>query len=192
MTWAELVAEVKKEARIAGDAEFDTLVLSLLNEYQLEAAMSAKPPELRDVVELTSPYPLPADLLTIETVEYDGYQLRPYDKPAWPTAKLGYPQRYLQGTPNLKLFPAPTYELPYKTVSLSYYKTPTKVTEALTGSPLERLTPYILRATIRRVRLFHDGDASVANALQSDVQSAASAIVKDEPISDSGLNRSGK
>lgn len=195
MRYQLLVDQIKTEARIDTDSEFDTLVIGLLNELFKEAIESQRPFELRSeaVLTLTTDTPniaLPDDFFIHHTLHYKdvdsgrSYRLSGQDKAILP-APSG-----LYGKPKcFEILGNQIYLKPFDqivsgdTINLVYYKGVPEVTPDTldTDNPIQRLEPFLIRGVVRRIRMFHSDDVQVAQLLAGDVASAAKGYVNDEP-----------
>jgi len=202
MRYQTLIDQIGTEARISGDSGFQALCINLLNELFKEAVESQRPMELRAEVFLTLTtdvgfIDLPTDFFVhhqVQFVDVDTsrkYPLSDQDKAAAPAPRgmYGHPKTFeiMSGVINIK----PAEEIvDGDQIFLVYYKTPPVITTAnlSTENPIPRLEPFLIRAAIRRIRMFHGDDLQVAQLLSGDVASAASSYAKDEPVRNSRPN----
>lgn len=196
MKFDAIVAEIKAESRLATDDTFDQTVVNLLNELFKEAVEQQRPMELRmeAVLSLTTntgTVNLPTDFFIHHQLRFQDadtgrtYPLTDEDKavPPAPIGLYGHPKSFeiLSGN-TLNLKPS-TSIVTGDGVLLVYYKIPPLIVlENLNvENPIPRLEPFLIRATIRRLRLFHSDDVQVAQLLTGDIQTAASGYAKDQP-----------
>lgn len=202
MKYSQLIEQIGTEARISGDTGFQALVISLLNELFKEAVESQRPMELREeaYLDLTTDVGfviLPDDFFVHHQVQFvdadtgKKYPLTDQDKaaPPAPRGMYGHPKTFeiMSGVVNIK--PADSVVTGDK-LFLVYYKTPPIITVATlaTDNPIPRVEPFLIRAAIRRIRMFHADDLQVAQLLGGDISSAASSYTKDEPVRNSRSN----
>lgn len=195
MLYQTIVDQIKIEARIATDTEFDTLVIGLLNELFKEAIESQRPFELRQDVVLTLTtatqiVAVPDDFFIHHTLEYVDvasgrkYMLSGEDKailPA-PSGLYGKPKSFAISGTNVILKPFDQI-VSGDTINLVYYKGVPEVTPDTLDqpNPIQRLEPFLIRGVVRRIRMFHSDDVQVAQMLSGDVGSAAKGYSNDAP-----------
>ncbi len=195
MTYQALIDQIKVESRIKVDDNFLLLIIGLLNELCKEAVLSERPFELK--AELTIPLitntrlaDIPTDFFVHHEILFKDsdtqriYQLQDEDGAAQPAPRglYGHPKTF-------EILGSQIFIKPYAGIVtgdnlyLVYYKTPPTITTAnlLTENPLKRLEPFLTRAAIRRIRMFHSDDMQVAQMFTGDISSAAKAFAKDEP-----------
>lgn len=195
MKFLTLVDQIKTESRVKSDANFDELIVSLLNELFKEAVESQRPFELKREVLLaivpeTGLVTLPVDFFLHHEVFFSDsdtgrtWMLTDQDKPAQPAPSgfFGHPKSFeiLGGVITLKPFSSVVLG---DEAILVYYKTPpfVDITDLNVENSIPRLEPFLIRAAIRRVRLQHSDDIQVAQLFQGDVASAAKGYTMDEP-----------
>ncbi len=191
-----LIAQIKKEARIATDATFDPTVIGLLNELFKEATEQQRPFELRaeSLLDLTTgngTVALPTDFFIHHQVNFmdadtsRSYPLTSQDKaiPPAPIGLYGHPKSFEIKAGNLLDIKPASSIVTGDRVFLVYYKTPPVVILGATNvdNPIVRLEPFLIRAVIRRIRMLHSDDVQIAQMLNGDVQTAASGYAKDTP-----------
>ncbi len=196
MLFSDLITQIKAEARVAADENFDSVVVGLLNEMFKEAAEAQRPFELRAETTLaatpvTGLTALPADFFVHHQIQYVDidtsvtWELTDEDEAVQPAPRgmYGHPKAYELLTGAIIIKP-PNAIVLGDSLRLVYYKTPPIVSlSALNvANPIPRLEPFLIRAVIRRIRLLHSDDVQVAQMLGGDVASAASAYTKDEPV----------
>lgn len=196
MKFSDLILQIKAEARVKADDAFDAVVIGLLNEMFKEATLAQRPFELRGEVPLaitavTGLVTLPADFFVHHQVRFHDadtgreWALTTQDEAIQPAPRgmYGHPKSYQVESGQILLKPA-TAIVGGDTINLVYYKIPPIVLiDALTvDNPIPRLEPFLIRATIRRIRMLHSDDVQVAQMLSGDVGSAASSYTKDEPV----------
>lgn len=195
MIYSDLITQIKTEARIQKDTEFDAMVIGLLNEAFKEAVESQRPFELRTEVVLpitagTGFVTLPNDFFLhhqIEFIDVDTnkiWVLVDEDGAVQPAPRgfYGHPKAFEIEGSTLTVKPI-TSLVGGDQIRLVYYKTPPIVvtTSLQTVNPITRLEPFLIRFAVRRIRMFHAEDIQVAAMLQGDIASAASGYSKDEP-----------
>lgn len=196
MKFDSIVAEIKAEARLATDNTFDQTVVNLLNEFYKEAVEQQRPFELRAEAILplttnTGTVNLPTDFFIHHQLRFQdadtgrNYPLTDEDKavPPAPIGLYGHPKSFeilANSVLNLKPY---TLIVTGDSVFLVYYKAPllVDINNLAIENPIPRLEPFLIRAVLRRLRLFHSDDIQVAQLLAADVQSAAAGYAKDEP-----------
>lgn len=195
MTYAQLLIQVKTEGRIQKDDSFDSIVIGLLNELFREAVESQRPFELRQDVDLNvvastnGAITLPDDFFIwnqINFIDSDTGRTWPLVlqdnavQPA-PRGMYGHPKSF-EILGNVLLIDPVTAIVLGDKVNLVYYKNPPVITaESInTENPIKRLEPFLIRAAIRRIRMFHSDDIQVASMLQGDIASAAKGYTNDE------------
>lgn len=196
MKFGSLVEQIKKEARLATDATFDATVVSLLSELFKEAVEQQRPMELRKEVLLplttnNGTVTLPNDFFIHHQFQFNDtdtgrqYPLTDQDKaiPPAPRGLFGHPKSFEVVTGNTVNLKPATAIVTGDNLFLVYYITPPVVTldNLNDENPVVRLEPFLIRATIRRLRMFHIDDAQVAQMLSDDVKTAAIGYGKDEP-----------
>lgn len=207
MLFQDLFDQIKAESRLKEGDDFDTIIVNLINELFKEAVMSDRPMELRTGIKLavqasTGIVSLPNDFLIHHEVifldvntgrEWPLSDADAASQPA-PRGMYGHPKSFEVIT-NEKIIVQPSnLVITGDQILLLYYKIPLILTtENLSiPNPIVRLEPFITRAAIRRLRMFHSDDVQVAQMLGGDIASASQAYSKDEPErtprSDSGGN----
>lgn len=195
MTYQALIDQIKAEARVATDDNFNEIVIGLLNEIFQEAVESQRPFELRQEIDLTFTVTtgyidLPTDFFLHHAVKFKDvdtskeWPLTDEDEAVAPAPRgfYGHPKQFEVIGTQIKVEPIDEL-IVGDFLNLVYYKKPpTVTTETLSSSnPLTRLEPYLIRSCIRRVRMLHIDDPSVAEMFQQDMVSAARGFVKDVP-----------
>lgn len=195
MRFDQLVIQIKAESRISGDDTLNATVVGLLNEQFKEAVESQRPPELRNevIIDLatgTGSYALPDDYFIFHKFIFQDvdtgreYELVDSDDavPPAPRGLFGHPKAFeVEGVlvslkPKIGIVTGDHLQIVY------YQKPPVVDVENLAvDNPIERLEPFLIRSTIRRLRMFHSDDLQVAQMLQGDISSAAQGYSKDEP-----------
>lgn len=196
MTYRDLVDRIKVEARIAGDANFDALVIGLINEVSVEAVQSQRPFELRKeldlpidtqgIVELPEDFLFHHEVIFKDSDTLKEWELTDQDKdaPPAPRGMYGHPKTF-EILSDAKITVKPfSSVVPGDLLFLVYYKkAPISSSEGLDEEVLlTRLSPFIIRATLRRIRMFHSDDIQVAQLLQGDISSAARGFTLDAPV----------
>lgn len=196
MLFQDLVDQIKSESRIKEGDDFDSTVISLINELFKEATESQRPFELRQEITLalvaaTGIATLPSDFFVYHQVIFQDsdtsreWTLVDQDKAAAPAPRglYGHPKTFEVMTGGILSIKPKVALVTGDTVFLVYYKSPPTLTEALltSANPIPRLEPFLIRSVIRRLRMLHSDDISVAQMLSQDVSSAASAYSRDEP-----------
>jgi len=199
MLFQDLVIQIATEGRISGDADFQPLVIGLINELFKEAVESQRPMELRcetlldltsgvEFVELPDNFFIHHQVRFIDIDTQKVYSLTDQDKAASPAPRglYGHPKTFEIQSGQIILKP-PLAIVTGDKLHLVYYKIPPVLTPALlqTQNPLIRLEPFLIRGCVRRIRMLHGDDLQVAQILGGDVSSAATAYSKDEPIRNS-------
>ena len=199
MTYRELLAQVKTEARIADDDTFDSIVINLLNELYIEATLQSRPDDLRNETILTlttSPTVtnLPSDFLVEHQFDFidadtgKEWRLSGQDEAISPAPRglYGHPKSYqVQATGSTQQ----VILKPYSSIvngdqlRVIYYEKPEVITTSNldTENPNPRVEAFLIRAAVRRVRMFHSDDLSIAKMLEGDITSAARAYDKEKP-----------
>lgn len=198
MVFQDLVNQIKVEARISSDTEFDPMVIGLINELFKEAVESQRPFELRNEVPLTlsaqnPQVTLPDDFFIHHQVFFKDintgiiYQLNDEDKASapCPRALYGNPNVFQVAQGFIYVKP-PDQIVSGDQINLIYYKKPPEIVQAdlITQNPIPRLEPFIIRGVIRRIRMFHSDDLQVAQMLSGDISSAAKGYMNDGPERD--------
>jgi len=199
MTYREILAQVKTEARIASDNTFDSIVINLLNELYIEATLQSRPDDLRNEVLielLTSPavIDLPSDFLVehqfnfIDADTGREWMLTQQDEAIQvaPRGMYGHPKSYqvqATGSQQQVILKPYTSIVAGDKIRLMYYESPEKITTINldTVNPNPRVEPFLIRSAIRRVRMFHSDDLQIAQMLQGDIVSAVRAYDKEPP-----------
>lgn len=195
MLYFDLITQIKKEGRIESDDSFDAVIVGLLNELFKEAVESQHPFELKAETQLvltnsTETVSLPSDFFLHDQIVFQDedtgreWKLSDQDdanQPA-PRGMYGHPKTYEILSTQLSIKPASEIISGDK-ILLIYYKTPPTVllTTLNTQNPIPRLEPFLIRAAIRRIRMFHSDDMQVAQMFQGDIASAGKGYSNDEP-----------
>ena len=198
MTFQQLLEQIKTEARIKGDSAFDDTVVGLINEVTKEAALSERPFELKQEIKILLSttqrlIDLPFDFFVHHEILFHDsdttktYQLQDEDDAAQPAPRgmFGHPKTFEVLTSN-QLFIKPFEQIVSgDSIFLVYYKKPLEIANSLASltqiNPIPRLEPFIIRACIRRIRMFHSDDPNMVQALSGDIASAGKIFAKDEP-----------
>lgn len=211
MKFQDLIDQIKTESRIKDDDSFLPMVIGLLNELFKEAIEDQRPFEQRvdtvlpltvtGVGQLTCPddFFIHHQLFFHDSDTGREYQLVDQDGaiPPAPKGMYGHPKSFelLAGEPTIISLQPQIGIVAGDSIRLIYYKgvpeiTPDNLTQ---DNPIPRLEPFLIRATIRRIRMFHSDDVQVAQMLTGDISSAAQSYSKDEPElkRSPGLNTSG-
>lgn len=197
MIFQDLINQIKFEARIREDDSFNPVAIGLINELFKEAVESQRPFELRNEVSLTlnlsgqGLIPVPDDFFIHHQAFYKDidsgreWQLSDEDRvilPA-PHGMYGFPKSFqvVNGI-QIAIKPA-TSVVANSTIRLIYYQRPPEITQLqlVDTNPIPRLEPFLIRACIRRLRMFHADDMQVAQMLTGDISSAAQGYANDEP-----------
>jgi len=196
MTFQNLLDQIKSEARVKADDDFNEVVIALLNELFKDAVGSQRPFELRQEVALsftdtTGFINLPTDFFihhAIDFVDADTAKKWPLideDKSTEPAPRgfWGHPKKFEVVGTQIKVQPT-TDLIVGDALILVYYKNPPTITAAnlSTTNPIQRLEPFLIRAAVRRIRMLHSDDVQIAQMFQGDITSAAKAYVKDEAL----------
>lgn len=197
MTFQDLVNQIKTEARIKEDDSFNPTVIGLINELFKEAVESQRPFELRNEVTLsltpsgTGIIPVPDDFFIHHQIFYKDinssreWQLSDEDSiilPA-PRGMYGFPKSF-QIVNGIRIAIKPSSSVVAgSTLRLIYYQTPPEINQSqlIDDNSIPRLEPFLIRACIRRLRMFHADDLQVAQMLSGDISSAAQGYSNDEP-----------
>lgn len=199
MKFQDLIDQIKTESRIKDDDSFLPMVIGLLNELFKEAIEDQRPFEQRvDIVlplntsgvgQLVCPddFFIHHQLFFHDSDTGREYQLVDQDNavPPAPKGLYGHPKTFelLTGEPTMINLQPQIGIVAGDRIRLIYYKgvleiTPDNLTQ---DNPIPRLEPFLIRAAIRRVRMFHSDDVQVAQMLTGDISSAAQGYSKDEP-----------
>lgn len=197
MIFQDLVSQIKTEARIKEDDSFDSTVIALINELFKEAVESQRPFELRNEVSLnltpsgTGIIDVPTDFFIHHQVFYKDintlreWQLSDEDSiilPA-PRGMYGFPKSF-QIVNGVRIAIKPSSSVVEGSIlRLIYYQKPPEIgmVNLVDDNPIPRLEPFLVRACIRRLRMFHADDLQVAQMLSGDISSAAQGYANDEP-----------
>lgn len=205
MIFQTLIEQIKTEARIKEDDEFDSTVIGLINEMFKEAVESQRPFELREETFLnlttaTNTVALPEDffihqeILFVDADTGREYQLTDQDEAISPAPRgmYGHPKSFEIVTGQLLNIKPFANIVTGDKIHLVYYKFPPVVTTetVIAENPIPRLEPYLIRTVIRRLRMFHIDDAQVAQMFSQDVASAAKGYSNDEPVRNPRLDTS--
>jgi hypothetical protein len=196
MRYEEILAQVKIEARVKDDSTFNAICIGILNDLFKEAISSQRPFEFKKESSITLTanqdlFDLPADFFVHHEILYwdvdtsRTYPLTDEDKSVEPAPRglYGHPRSFEILTEN-KVYIKPSEGIVTgDELRIIYYKTPPIVTTAnlTTNNPLPRLEPFLLRAAIQRVRMFHTDDPAAMQLLNGMVTSAAKGFANDEP-----------
>lgn len=196
MLYSELLLQIKTEARIKEDDEFDSTVIGLINEMFKEAVESQRPFELRKetLLSLTTNNPeatLPVDffihheVIFVDADTSKEYQLTDQDEAISPAPRgmYGHPKSFEVITGAKILLKPYAAVVTGDQLRLVYYKAPPILTSETLDveNTVPRLEPFLTRAVIRRLRMFHIDDMNVAQMLGSDIASAGKAYANDQP-----------
>jgi hypothetical protein len=196
MLFQEMLDQIKGEARIKQDDTLDEIVFGIINQQFKEAVQNNRPWELRkaEKIPLTtgnSLFNLPQDFYLWHEILFNDadtgrvWGLVDQDGAAQPApiGMYGHPKSF-EIIENNQIFVNPSSSIVTGDfINLVYYKIPPIVTEEILTqeNPIPRLEPFIIAASIRRVRMFHDDDMAVAQMLTGDIQQAAQGYTKDLP-----------
>jgi hypothetical protein len=196
MIFQDLLNQIKSEGRIREDSSFDNIVIALINELFKEAVESQRPFELRNEVSISigtsgnNQVPLPTNFFLYHQVFYKDintgreWQLSDEDKVILPAPRgfYGFPKSFAVASPNIYIKPK-TNIISGSVLRLIYYKIPPEIdtSQLVNPNPIPRLEPFIIRAAIRRLRMFHADDLQVAQMFTGDIGSAAQGYANDEP-----------
>lgn len=196
MIFQNLVNQIKTEARLKEDSTFDDLVIALINEMFIEAVQSQRPFELRRevfllVAAVTGVVSLPDDFFLHHQLFFNDidtgqeWQLIDQDEASQPAPRgfYGHPTSYEVEFEEALIKPTGAI-ISGDQIRLIYYVAPPILSSVniLQENPIPRLEPFLLRACLRRARMFHTDDMQVVQVLSGDVASAASAYTKDTPV----------
>ncbi len=197
MTFDNLVRQIQIEARLKTDVTFVPLIVSLLNESFLEAVENQRPFELKKEIEISlngvtnGRKELPADFLVHHEVLFKSlnlarvWPLSDEDDATQPNPRglSGYPKSYeVIGGNQVYIKPFNTI-VNTDSIYLIYYAKPplVDVNNLVVQNTIIRLEPFLIRFTVRRLRMFHTDDPQVIQWLAGDIASAAQGYSKDEP-----------
>jgi hypothetical protein len=195
MIFQNLLNQIKSEARVRTDDNFDAVIIDLLNEIFQESVSSQRPFELREEVSLTFSVvtgyiDLPDDFFLHHSVDFHDvdtdkiWPLSDQDEAISPAPRgfYGHPKHYEVVGTRILVAPISSLIVGDKLILVYYKKPPTITTETLIDeNPIPRLEPYLIRSAIRRIRMLHTDDVQVVQMFQQDMVSAARGYVKDEP-----------
>lgn len=171
MIIADFLTQVKREGRVEGDANFDAFIVDTLNELIIEAVMQERVPELRvlefplDIPIDDEPVDLPPDYLKMYRLRYENFAT---DK-SWtlddgtgivepaPPGFYNFPKHY--SVVGQQILIRPVEEISEDDAfTLDYYRKPDVylVDEPDGEITPERLIPYLVRATLARVKVYHE------------------------------------
>lgn len=187
MILADFLTQAKREGRVEGDTDFDAFIVDTLNELIIEAVMQERVPELRvldfpiDLPTTDEPVDLPPDYLRMYRLRYHHFQT---DK-EWtlndgsgivePTPKgfFGFPKFYEIVGQQIRIKPISEIS-DDDALTLDYYKQPdiVAVGELDTEIIPQRLTPYLMRSILARLKIYHER-AQEAQFHTTDAQGAA-------------------
>lgn len=169
MTYNDLIEKIKKEGRVEADDDFDDFIIGVLNELYIEATEQEKIPELRENFiygwnELQEAISLPDGYLKIHSVRFyplnfeTGWDLGSTSgviEPA-PPGFFGYPKSYEIRGDLIQI--SPVDGVGYgDTLEITFYGTPPFINSTTRTNEIfvPRLEPYLIRAALSRVHLYH-------------------------------------
>lgn len=197
MTLQEFLDDVKQEARLASDTDYDTIIVGMLNEGLLQGLEQQYSSELADVATLAlsvgdGTAALPSDYLrmnrcTFFTSEGDSWRLHDKEGPVPPAPPgfFGYPKSYVVRGVNLEIEPQALIDSG-DTLSLEYNKRPTTYSAASTGVTLlpHRMIPFLKQFVIERLYIHHE-KIEAAQLMGNKVgQSASGSVAENMPVKD--------
>lgn len=197
MKYADLVRQIKNEARVKDDDTFTSIIVDVLNDLFKEAIESQRPFEFKKetTIPLTAAvthFDLPVDFFLHHKVIFHDvdtgkeYPLTDEDgavQPA-PRGMYGHPRTFEINTGGQIFIKQIGSIVTGDWLILVYYKKPPEIdpSDLIIDNPLARLEPFLVRAAIQRVRLYHSDDATAMQVLNGMVSSAAKGFSNDEPI----------
>ena len=197
MTLQEFLDDVKAEARLDGDDDFDAMIVGILNEAVLQGLEQQFSHELFDAATLSlstgdGTVALPSDYLRMNRLRFftsEGDSWRLHDKegpvPPAPPGFYGYPKSYSVRGTNLEIEPQTEIDSG-DTLSLEYYKRHTTYSAASLGVTVtpHRMIPWLKQTVLKRVLIFHEKHASAQLIGKDEPQAAAGSVVENTPVSD--------
>ncbi len=178
--WATLLDEIKREGRVKGTDQLDTLILNTVNDLLLQYCLSNRYLEMLltnqpiTTIIANGTYSTPTGFQLLRLLRYqrsDGFKYTLIKRPEWIENPTGKNPRYYEissgvPTPTLNIFP--TDNIPDgDTLLLDYYQYPAPIQSLTDIFPIPKLIASIKQKAIYRVHVYQN-EIPAAQALKSD------------------------
>lgn len=184
-TFAQLLDDIKREARVKAGDDLDDWIKSVINQEYRKLCSNAEYPELlvpfaavTIASDAQSQFTLPVGLRRLVSVDFAQDSTQPYWRSLTkknvfaPSLTQGSPAWFFQAGTSLYLFPASSV-VTTNAIRITYFKEPTALVADGDTMEVSKLEEVVIERTLARVLRYHRDDQSVAveaNAAQTEAR----------------------